>query len=531
MSSIVLFPNQYIHVLNEDDGTVRTEVGPSRVVLKANERLLTKKACVVVGEDQYVIIQNPLDPKTGKCRIGDREVIVGPRVLALAYDEVIEGEIQSVHLLGEGQALQLQMIVDHEDRPAGFMWQEKGPKRFVPSKYERIVRQLNVILINQNEAIYVQDVETAKMKMIRGPCAYLLAVNEELYNKPYSEWEISALGLDKNPSYWATVIHLEKGEMLCVLNYESNQETVIMGPSTYILGPQEGVKVLSISAGKPKKNNALKIAKVRKGPDFMSDIFQVRTKDNAQLRLHITYKWEFLVDNDDAHKVFALNDFIGYSCHSLCSAIREEAAQHNFEDFHNSTVKIIRAALFKPHTIEFSNGAQVVVQGKYFDEVKFLVSEIDVKEITPVNEEISSLLNQSIKSNMIIVCKKMEQEANLTAQKEKVTAEAEIQRLRETLIDIENENLKLERIETARIDGQALIETTRAQKDSAEIKANSRLALDSYETSSVIDLLAGPTGERYIEFLRLRNFSQIPQNWVVPTNSTIQLPVGQPIHH
>jgi len=72
----------------------------------------------------------------------------------------------------------------------------------------------------------------------------------------------------------------------------------------------------------------------------------------------------FLVDKDDVHKLFVLNDFIGYACQSLCSNIREEAAKFTFEEFHNSTVQILRKALFKDHVVKYENGKE---------EKKFLV--------------------------------------------------------------------------------------------------------------------------------------------------------------
>lgn len=62
---------------------------------------------------------------------------------------------------------------------------------------------------------------------------------------------------------------LPEGEVMCVLNYEHNTETVITGPDSLLLKPDEGVKVLSISAGKPKQPNRLKVAKVRLGYTFL----------------------------------------------------------------------------------------------------------------------------------------------------------------------------------------------------------------------------------------------------------------------
>lgn len=130
--------------------------------------------------------------------------------------------------------------------------------------------------------------------------------------------------------------------------------------------------------------------------------------------------------------------------------VREEAAKHNFENFHNATVAIIRKALFSDITVPDEDGVDKKYNGRYFPEVRFLVNEVDVKEVTPVNAEIYKLLNQSIKSNMIIVCKKMESAAEIDAAMQKVKAKAAISTLREKLVDIENANLRLEKLEKAK---------------------------------------------------------------------------------
>lgn len=124
----------------------------------------------------------------------------------------------------------------------------------------------------------------------------------------------------------------------------------------------------------------------------MSDKFSVRTKDNTQLTLHLTYKWRFCVDESDAYKAFNLKDFIGYACNTLCSEIREEAARHVFEEFHNNTAHLIQKVLFKEHVVKYDSGKEEKVFGLYFPENKFLVSEVDVKSVVPANPEINQLL-------------------------------------------------------------------------------------------------------------------------------------------
>jgi major vault protein len=417
-------------------------------------------------------------------------------------------------------------LADHDGKQAGTVWQVVGECKFIPNKYTEVLKPINAIQISDGEGIYVKNVETSAKKLVKGPCAYLLEANEELFHKQYSEMERAALGLGAQATYEATVVRLQKGEVMCILDAEKN-EHILVGPVNYILDPEEHVKVLYLSAGKPKKPKQIKVAKVRIGPDFMSDKFEVRTKDNAQLSLLLTYKWEFIVDKSEAYKVFALPDFIGYSCTTLCSRIREEAAKFTFEEFHSKTVGLIRSVLFQDHIVSNTKGEKSKVHGLYFDEIKLLISEVDVKEVTPVNDEINNLLNQSIKSNMIIVCNKMEQDANLKSQKEKIKTSAEIQKLRQNLIDIQNENMSLEKIENAKIEGQVQILKAKAQKEAEELKKHAKAKIELDRMKSIINLLNTEAGEKYLELLRAQNFAAIKQNWYVSSDNKVALPLQQ----
>jgi len=226
--------------------------------------------------------------------MGERKVVTGPNVISLFYNEKLENTVSDVFILGQNETIELESQQDQEGKPAGFRWQISGACRYTPGKYEKIYRFLNSTLVNENQGIYVQNKETSTKKLIKGPKNYMLGVNEDLYEKVYTKDEIIALKLptgykDSN----AVVINLSSGEAICVINTEDSSEKIIFGPQSKILGPNETVKVLSLSAGKPKQVNQIKAAIIRTGPDYMSDSFQVRTKDNAQLDCHVSYKWKF----------------------------------------------------------------------------------------------------------------------------------------------------------------------------------------------------------------------------------------------
>jgi major vault protein len=62
------------------------------------------------------------------------------------------------------------------------------------------------------------------------------------------------------------------------------------------LGADENFTVISISGGKPKRENSIKCLQLSLGPDFMTDVVCVETSDHAKLSLELSYNWMFKVD-------------------------------------------------------------------------------------------------------------------------------------------------------------------------------------------------------------------------------------------
>lgn len=113
---------------------------------------------------------------------------------------------------------------------------------------------------------------------------------------------------------------------------------VIFGPELVMLGPDEQFTQLSLSGGKPKKQNVIKSLCLLLGPDFCTDIITVETADHARLSLQLSYNWHFDIkdkkDVVEAAKIFSVPDFVGDACKAIASRVRGAVAQVQFDDFH-----------------------------------------------------------------------------------------------------------------------------------------------------------------------------------------------------
>lgn len=112
----------------------------------------------------------------------------------------------------------------------------------------------------------------------------------------------------------------------------------MFGPELVMLGPDEQFTQLSLSGGKPKKQNVIKSLCLLLGPDFCTDIITVETADHARLSLQLSYNWHFDIknkeDKTEAAKIFSVPDFVGDACKAIASRIRGAVAQVQFDDFH-----------------------------------------------------------------------------------------------------------------------------------------------------------------------------------------------------
>ncbi|MCP2729421.1 colicin uptake protein [Limnofasciculus baicalensis] len=178
---IRLKPQQFIHVLDNNTGVTRLEVGPQTITLRDHERLILKpEPMIVVPPRYYCIVANPVlrdeanQPIADghgqiKLRYGDREIRFAQEPFPLYPDEELIGEITQLHVVERNQALRLKAIrdfsdpiivnIDGEDRPqtinrlAGDEWLFEGPGTYIPRVEVQVSATTKAIVIKTNQAL------------------------------------------------------------------------------------------------------------------------------------------------------------------------------------------------------------------------------------------------------------------------------------------------------------------------------------------------------------------------------------------
>ncbi|KKL85000.1 hypothetical protein LCGC14_1959130 [marine sediment metagenome] len=348
---------------------------------------------------------------------------------------------------------------------------------------------------------------TGKIRLEKGSQTIMLNPNEETWKKTYTKSEIKAIkfkdGFDKTRAHPLWVLENEVTKIM-----SEKEQKIIFGPKVILLEPYERPHVMSIAGGTPKNTKRLKIWKIKLGPNFSTDIVEVRTKDNAVLSIRLRYQWKFII-YDDHEKIYGTNDFVGLMTEMMASIIRDKAAKHDFEELHSKASEIIKKAIFgESEYYEFENGLRVF--------------GIDIKEIVPKDEEIADRMNEAIKSNMEIYVNKMKQNAKIEAEKTKIKGQKIIEEERKELIKLEHENYTEEELIKTKVEAEQIKIKAKAESEAISLKAKAEIKAIEDEMNILKD-----ANENYIKIKQLKKLSNIKKIVIVPTGSKLFLPLDK----
>ncbi len=466
--------------------------GPGRYIPRKEVQVVSEQKALMLRETEYCVVLNPIDRATGRIQEGRRRVIAGPEVVFLEPGEALEGDVRQKHVLTDRDGLKLRAL-DHftetrrdgtkVERRAGDMWIIRGPQTYVPPEQVEILEEITVRSLGQGEGLYVRDLRTGKVELVEGPCQFWPEAYQELHEKRLSPDAEALLGLADADRTRAIVLRVEDNFAVLINDFENNTARTVVGPAKVMLKPYEDVAVLELSGGTPKRPRQIKAIFLHLGPDFSTDLFEVATRDHARLRIKLSYKWQFeLSGNPEKDKaIFRVNDFVGYVCENLASRIRQVAAENDFESFHKGASTLIRRAVFgldadgKPR------------KERLFAENQLRIIDIDIKDISPVDEKTAQKLHEAIDTNIQIQLDASRQEAQAQAELKRIKSEEEKQLAdiesrkkaedqRQELIELENRNRQLSQIGEAKTEAEAVRERSRIESETvlAQAEAEAR---------------------------------------------------------
>jgi major vault protein len=390
-------------------------------------------------------------------------------------------------------------------RKPGERWMIRGPCDYVPNINVDIIEKRRAIPLDQNEGIYVRDIKTGQVRAVKAE-SYMLKEYEELWEKivpsVVEELLVKDVSRDVKEKPRSTVqrdktrvitYRTPHNSAVQIYDYKAKKSRVVYGPDLVMLGPDEQFTIQSLSGDVPKRPHAIKSLCLLLGPDFMTDVVVVETSDHARLSLKLSYNWHFEYDPHDDLKsasIFSVPDFVGDACKAIASRVRGIVAAHSFDNFHKGSAQIIREAVFG-----------VDKEGKplnrfIFSANNLVITNIDIQSVEPVDSRTRDALQKSVQLAIEITTKSQEAEARHEAERreqqargrlerQKIQDEAEAEKSRRSLLELQAASAAVEST------GQATAEAkARAQAADIEGKAAVKQSELGAEAESIKNLAA-----------------------------------------
>lgn len=210
---IRLKPQQFVHILDNNTGVTRLEVGPQTLTLGDAERLILKPTpMIIVPPRHYCIVANPVlrdednspiadDYGQIRLRYGDEEVRFAQDPFPLYPGEEMASVVTRLSVVETNEALRLRAIRDFSEtieeeeitRQAGEEWLFEGPGTYIPRVEVQVVETVEAITIKPNQALQLAARQNCRDRngtprrsgeewLVREEGAYLTGVDEEVRN-------------------------------------------------------------------------------------------------------------------------------------------------------------------------------------------------------------------------------------------------------------------------------------------------------------------------------------------------------------
>ena len=168
-----------------------------------------------------------------------------------------------------------------------------------------------------------------------------------------------------------------------IINWKKHE--LFSVPKLFMLGPDEYFTLLSLSGyvycKKPKQIRSLCLLL---GLDFSADMIVIETADRAGPSLRLSFNSYFQVtdinNEKEAIPLLSVLHFVDDATKVIAAKICGALSGILFHDFHNNSVKIIRALFFG------LNETKHVNEGLVFLQNNLVLTSIDIQSVEAVNQ-------------------------------------------------------------------------------------------------------------------------------------------------
>ncbi|PKL46589.1 MAG: hypothetical protein CVV42_15895 [Candidatus Riflebacteria bacterium HGW-Riflebacteria-2] len=327
---------------------------------------------------------------------------------------------------------------------------EKGPCFFFLEAYEEVLKVYDVIVLRHNEYVRLIDRSTGIIRLVTGPTNVVLSATEEILQPPSAGVNIDehtavlvrntsdgSLRLVTENKVFFPAANEEIEEVRRKILLEEHESVVIKGKdgkfrivsgskneNAFFLAPYETLLCMRWSSGIHKEKRDLKITHIDSRPKFMWYEFGVRTKDNVELILGVTFFWQ--IDNIE-QMIRTTDDAPGDICSHARSMIIQSVSKSSLEAFLDSFNDVVR------DSINDSADPFYVARG-------VRIHSVEVRSVSCKDESTQSILQEIIQETTNRLNRLQKQQSENEVRLNEVKGNFEIERQKGDLLEIQREN-------------------------------------------------------------------------------------------
>ncbi|HEX2571353.1 MAG TPA: hypothetical protein VH877_17475 [Polyangia bacterium] len=255
---------------------------------------------------------------------------------------------------------------------------------------------IEAIGIDQKSGIYVRDLATGEVRLVRGKQSYLVDPRKEVQitrTVPADDWNLWIAQGEPHKytdltvtTPWAISITVPHNTAVLVTSADSQR--VVEGPCVTLLGYEERLTPLLLSTGTPKSDDGpLRTCFLRTQGNRVSDVITIETADFVKVSLRVSYSVAFLREGRD--KWFVHENYIQMLCDHLRSLVRGRCRVQPLRELWPSLSPLVRDIILGERPADGSGR-----KGRQFPENGLLVTEVEVLSSTIEDREIGELMRR-----------------------------------------------------------------------------------------------------------------------------------------
>lgn len=397
---MAIFPTLYS--LQQDDqllirsATSRRVVnGPGQVIVPPFQRGKRRKA-ITLEPTQYVRLRNTL---TGELRNE-----VGPKLLFLgANDDVIER--------GTAIVLKSNQYLRVLDEVSGVTRVERGEKTVILQPNEKTIGGVETgIEIDAQTAVMVRSTRTGQLRLITTPQMFVPTADEEI---------IETRGRIRLEDHETVVLKDNDGRLIIRRGTDAER--------AFFLEPYLDLVTFRWSSGLTKDRRGINITHIDARPKYMWYDFEVRTQDNVELQIGLTFFWQI---HDVRRLISTTDDATGDVCAHARSRIIQAVSRVTLEAFLASFNEIAAASV-------------LAEDDPFYEDRGVRILSIEVRHIVCKDPGTQRILQEIIQETTNRINRMQKQESENEILIRRIQGETEAEGQRERLLQIQRANHRL----------------------------------------------------------------------------------------